>query len=1003
MKKVSTGLPRCAPIAVLVISILVPTKSQAQLVSKTSNDQYAEAYQLFADGLFERSSAAFELFRKNHPDDVRVPNALYYEAQSLLNAAHYADAVNRLDLFRTNYPNHPLAYEARLSLGKFYYETEQYEEAISFFHTIESEGSSTETSALALFWMAESANQLDRPARALEYLNKLIVNYPEAEVAPSALYSIAYTHVRAKEYTEAAQAFERLSNRYPGSEFTTNLGLALAEVYYELGEYRRVVAEVNDRLGQLSEDARERAYFILAESHNQLRQSDQAILNYRRFLEGNESSPYYRRAQYGLAWNYHFEKAHQWAADEFQKVHTGFDDELAQKALYYEAVNRKLEGRSVDAERLLETNVQKWKSGSMREAALYELAMTKYELRKWDEANLTFAQLLSDYPESQFADEARTMYGNTFIALGNFDSALGTFDEAIRRDAVDSRIRDEILFQKAWLLYRNDRFAESKSAFLAMHEDNSNPDRAAESLFWAAESAFQLNQLQESRQLLSNYLNDYPTGKHVNAAYYSLGWTQFKAGEFEGAIGNFRRFLDRYTDESSAIPYKSDATMRLADSYFALKRYDEAINAYQQLGEAGADYTLYQIGKANANSGRTANAVTTFRSLVDGYPQSELREEAMYSIGEAQFQEGSYLDAVASFQQLVSAYPNDPLAAKAQYAIGDAQFNSGDMESAVISYRRVLDNYPTSPVAADAAASLQYTFIALGDEERADQEIEDFARRNPNSPIVDQLRFKQAEVKFQSGRIDEALADFQQFIRTAKTDDLLPDAYYFVGTIYLDREQMTEAESYLRQVVDRYPSSPRAADAYRDLGKIYYGRSMFARSLEAYQKMEAVTTSATIVGRARYGQALALLKLGRADEAEQLLSGAGSSVTAEGLLAQLGLAQVYKEQGRNDEAISLLRTVASASSDETGAEALVLLGELLIELGQPQAAIDELGRVPALFSGYPNWMAQGYLNQATAFAQLGRRGDAVQMLDLVISQYRGTPYAQTASERKQSI
>ena len=1004
MKKVLAG-PRGSALSTTLLTVFLLTlPASAQLTPSSADGQYAEASQLFADGLFEQASLLFEDFRRDYPDDVRVPNALYYEAQSLLNSERYSTAINRLDLFRSTYPEHPLAYEARLSLGKFYYETRQFEEAISFFQTIVDEQSSEETAALSLFWMAESANQLDRPDRALFYLTRLINDYPNSEVAASALYSIAYTHVKSGEYAKAAEAFERLSNRYPNSSFSDNLGLALAEVYYELAEYRRTVTEINDRLISLNEEAKERAYFLLAESHNQLRQSDQAILNYRRFLDGNESSPYYRRALYGLAWNYYFENAHQWAADEFQKVASGNSDELAEKSAYYEAVNRKLEGRSAQAESILEGYLGKYSSGSMYEAAIYELAMLKYEFRKWNEANEMFRRLLTEFPDSQFSNEARTLYGNTFIATGDFDNALSAFDDAISRDALDPRIRDEIVFQKAWLLYRNDRFSEAKESFLQMYNDDLNRDRAAESLFWAAECAFQLNELRESTSLLQSYLQQYPAGKHADAAYYSLGWSQFRAGNFDSAIGNFRRFLNRYDDSDGTIPYKADATMRLADSYFALKRYDEAINAYRQLGDEGADYTLYQIGKANSNSGNTTQAISSFEQLVSSYPQSELREEAMYSIGEAHFQAGDYFRSVGAYERLVSAYPNDPLAAKAQYGIGDAQFNDGDLESAVISYRRVLERYPDSAIAGDAAASLQYTFIALGDEERADQEIEDFARRYPNSPIVDQLRFKQAEVKFQSGRIDDALTDFQQFIRTANSETLLPEAYYFVGTIYMDRQQDTEAESYLRQVVERYPQSARVAEAHRDLGKIFLSKSMYARSLDSYQKMESASNTPAMAARARYGQALALLKLGRADEAEQLLGqNAETSVTNEGLLAQLGLAQVYESQGRSNDAIALYKRVSSNSSDETGAEALVLLGSLLIRNGQPEQALDELGRMAVLFSGYPDWMAQGYLYQATAFEQLGRRGEAVQMLDLVISQYGGTSFAETAALRKQSM
>ena len=145
--------------------------------------------------------------------------------------------------------------------------------------------------------------------------------------------------------------------------------------------------------------------------------------------------------------------------------------------------------------------VVQWPKGEMVDDALFELGLTFYGLRRWDEANGSFSQLLSDHQDSPLADDALGHYGNTFIALADFDNALEAFEEAISRDTMSPEIRNDIIFQKAWLLYRNERYAEAAPAFQQLYTRPEFASRADEALFWAAESHFQSGRLSDAEKL----------------------------------------------------------------------------------------------------------------------------------------------------------------------------------------------------------------------------------------------------------------------------------------------------------------------------------------------------------------------------------------------------------------------------------------------------------------------------------------------------------------------
>ena len=984
---------------------LSPRDVRAQLEPDHAGETFAGAYALYNEGLYAEAADAFRRFRDAYPEHVSTADALYYQAESALAMGQIDEAVRLFRLFERRYPAHPLASEAQLALGKHFFDTGDYERAIETLQEALATGPPPETSAKVLYWMGEAAVELDRPDDALDYFRRA-AEYRDTPTAPVALYAIAYTQVRLEQLNEAARSFEVLSARYPESDYARNLGLALAEVYYELGDYQRVVTEVERRTNDLSPDARERATFLMAEAYNQLRDSERAIVYYRRFTESSPESPYYRRALYGLAWNYYFQGVYSWAADYFARAHEGATDELAGQAVYYEAANRKLAGQTTEAIDGFLSLLSGWPDSPLRDHALYELGLTYYELRMWEEANETFAQLVAEYPDSALTGEALELRGNTFVALGDFDRAEQAFEEAIALDAAPASLKDDITFQKAWLQYRAGDYEPASQAFLSIYERGEATQWTSDALFWAGESLYQLGQLDRAAELFNQYLQRYSGGQHVDAAHYALGWTHFKQGDYREAVQSFEQFLSSYREQSDYVPYRTDATLRLADSYYALKQYDQAIAAYERVADEGEDYALFQIGQAAYNAGQTQRAAEAFQRLLRTYRDSEWREASQYTLGYLYFQNGDFDQAIEAYRALIAAAPQDPLAAKAQYGIGDALFNAGDLNASVNAYRRVLERYPESPFAADAASSIQYALIAMDEGDRAEAIIDSFITANPNSSVVSELRFRQAEVKYQSGRTEEALEDFKRFARSSSSQTLVPEAYFYLGTIYASQGENSEAESYLKQITTSYPDSPRWPDAARRLGQLYLEEERYQDALAIYRRMEREAgEDARLVAEARYGQGVALIETGQAEEAETLLSEAIDAApdAEESVPARLGLARLREQEGNTDEALELYREIAGRSRDEVGAEALYRLGNLLLEEGEAERAAEELSRMSTLFAGYPEWVAQGYLAQARALSTLGNPGDALRLYDRVINEFPGTAYAEEAAQQKEQL
>ncbi len=988
---------------VLVGGIAVPVHAQRQAPS--ASQDWGAAVQLYEQQLYPDAASALAAFRDAHPRHAAAPQSLYLEAQSALAQGDDANTRRLLGRLQREYPFHPRAQAAKLRLAQYYANRGAPERAKTQLRAIISDPYSDEEGAQALYLLARTEREQDDLDAALVHFEQVYRRYPNADLAPAALYAQGVTHVQKEQYDRATAAFEQLGNRYPNSAFAQNLGTILGEVYYRLERYRAAADELQRRLPGLTGSERTRALFVLGETYNQLGRPEAARTQYQSILDAAPNSSYAALAQYGLAWQYYKSEQYERAAAAFEKARST-DAPIATEATYYEAVNRALLGEHEQAlqlyRRVLDTD-----NTRLRAEARYEIGLLRYQREQYEAAAEALRPLVQgDAPEGR-AGDARYWLGNAYLATDQLDRALKAYAQSEKLSGAGSAsVQIEARFQKAWTLYQNGRYAEAGSDFRSLAEQHPDTDRGQDALFWGADAYYQQEQYDRARALLQQYLNTAPQGTRRARGQYALAWTHFKERQFERAARQFRQFLSTYEASSTAVPYRQDARLRLADCYFALKRYEDAIAAYERVSGDGTEYALYQGGRALYFADRPDAALDRLKRLVERFPDSPWRPDAWYRIGDIHFQQQRYEKARAAFRSLIDSYPDHARAPRAQYALGDTYYNAGAMEDAVAAYRTVLETYPDSPSAGEAASSLFFALNAAGQADRADTLIASIAESNPDANLGDRLRYQRARAAFQRGDSKQALRLFRGFVRTASTSSFLPGAYYHLGLLNADLDRYTEAKNYLGQLVDQYPDSKYFAEGSLRLGDIRLDQEAYPKALEAYRAAaESDQTPEALRAQARYGQGKALLQLNRTDAAEALLSkiiesGAGAPLQE---AARLGLGRVREQQERMSDARDLYRRVVESADSETGAEALYRLGRTLRTQGDAQAAIRELERMPSLFAGYPEWEARALLEQARSYRALDQTGQAVQLYEQVENRYSGTPFAETAEEERQSL
>ena len=1030
-----------------------PTSAYQKAVELYEKGLYLEALQLFEklaaprSGVLKTSRPSLSVSPSEGDQDGRITADLAEAATAFaIRIRFQLDPTETAPLVRNfsrEFPGSSFGLELNQELGHFLWDAGRLERAYEAFTEARDFPGTDEQLAEIIYWQAETSADLGNHDQARTRYIELADLYPAGEHAPNALYAAGRLHLADEQFSEAATVFERLRADYEFHPITRRIGTALGESYYQQREFSRAAQAFIDAIPYLEGEEIDKAVYLAAESFNAEGNYKDATRYYLQFINRTEGKPSERLAHYGLGWVYHKQSIYHWAARSFgiaagypeqlpsrivseeelspltqEAIPDGDVEEFNRKALYYTAVNAKLSNRyDLAIQRFREFAIRftgalydggmyiggGYRPGVFAEEAAFEHAVTAFEMGLYAEAIEVMMPLARNLDQLRRPGEFLTFLGEVYFANGEYTSALQTFELAESMTSLDPEVKIQARFQKAWVQYSNQAYQQAQPLFESVARQNPNSPLAAEALFWSADSYFQTRNYGPAADQFAEFIRRFPSHEFIGAASYALAWSHFMAGDFERVIEPMTLFLQRYDPPPIALfPYDTDARLRLGDAYFALGRYEQAIETYQIVygAEPAGDYAMFQVANSLYRMGRLEDAVSEFKKLLRIYPFTFVREQALYNIGYIYLTAGQYEQAVTEFENLISRVPDPEWAARAQFAIGDAYYNSGQYAESVAAYEKVLQNYPRSSYVIEAINGIQYAQLSAGEDDNSTQILQNFLDTHPSTSTADRLRFRKAENRLQAGDYTGAVAEFQDYIRITNQTERLPDAWSNIADARMRLEDPKGAQEAWLRIVEEFPASEQAAFALASLGRVTYETGEFEQSLEYFVQLESKGdryTQESGVGKGR-----ALLELNQVDEAEaefeKVLALNPTNSAARNGMGRVAIARQEFELARET-----LSPVASQGISETGAEAQFLIGQSYRLEGRNAEAMEAYTNVRVLHEAFGEWVGQAMYEMAALHIIEGRPGDARELLNELIENYQGTVAAGQAARLLQSV
>ncbi|AUD02973.1 tetratricopeptide repeat protein [Spirosoma pollinicola] len=886
-----------------------------------------------------------------------------------------------VDRFVKNHSQHPKAGQLYGDLGTYYYARQDYTKAIDFLQKAVSQGGSSAQQTAFKYQLALSYYNTQNLQQALPLLNEVKVdaNSPDA---PAASYYAGVINFRNRNYNEAVADFRRVENNPTYQNQVPNW---IAQSLYKQRRYDDLLTYTEPLLRRNNGAGMTEVALFTAEVFYQQNQFAKAIPYYKQYINtAGAKAPGAVKFRYGQSL---FRTGAYNDAITQLKTLTGGKDTTAQYAAYTLGVSYLQTQNPTYALNAFDQAGRLTFNRDIQEEARFNHAKLQLDQNNGADAVKELTAFLKQYPDSKFENEANELVGEAYYASNNYPAAIAYIEGLKRRTPKINATYQRLTYNQGVNDFNAERYQQAVANLdksLKFPVDN---DLQQAAQFWKAESYSAGKQYDTAIPLYAS-ISKSGSGNYAAKSLYGLGYAYYNKKDYTKALPYFRDFVNRGADADDRSQVQ-DATIRLADSYFVTKQYENALRSYDLAIAQNApdkDYASYQKALILSYVGRDAEAKAQFEQVQRQYPNSRFVDESLFQKANVDFEKGSYQVAIQGFTRLIQDKPNSALIPAALLKRAIAYGNVQQYDPAVADYKRILDNYGNSDQAQSALLGIQNTLNDAGRPEEFSQVLGQYKKGNPGSTDVERVQFENARDIYSSGKYQQAIQSLLAFMQEYPASPSTNEARYFLAESYRQTDDAANALRYYNLIVADNKSDylVRAATRAADLE---IKQKNYARAIRNYQIIQSRAGSKAEQVTAQLGLMdtyFAIPKLDSATTIARDVASGGNVVAGAQNRAQLMLGKIALAKNDYKTAQSDFEKTIALAKDINGAEAQYHLGEILYRQKKYKESVTTLLKFNEQFSDFEYWKGKAFILISDNNAALDEPAQAKAVLNSII-------------------
>lgn len=472
-------------------------------------------------------------------------------------------------------------------------------------------------------------------------------------------------HIKQQDYEAASERLSSAVEQFPEGEFAGQAAYQQAFALFRLGKLDdaiSVIRNANERgvTGGFSREMRR----LRASAHRGLGELDESIDHYRSYLAETPDD----------------------VSTRLEYIKVLF---LAEQ---YGRVNEQVSELYNRAPDLRERNPWAFLQAEYLEG-LSRVAQREYEQAVAALESLRELDVISESPESIVDDstdagdgDLRTIYpyglyylGWSHYRLGRWEDATAILSEVVEYDSTHERAARSA-YIAGWSAFSGGDYVRSRGMLERLKELDGDEDLFIEGRYLLAQVYRALDDIEAAAGELISIYEGFPDSPYAPEALYEHASLLADEDDTDGAAELYATVFERFPDSDLA----AEALYRRGEVYFTAGEYEAARDAWMEYrGEAAGDRlfaaSLYWSGAASLELEETGATLLVWNRLIDEFPDSSFRFDAMAGAAELYEERGDFRRALNLYTEMTGRYEDRAAEIGAQERIDELVLRLGGL------------------------------------------------------------------------------------------------------------------------------------------------------------------------------------------------------------------------------------------------------------------------------------------------------------------------------------
>jgi len=813
----------------LILLAFSATNFAQQSISGTSVEGlYADALKLFSSRSYKAAQNKFEKVAKLSSDKMQLKTEADYHIAMCAIRLNQVGADQMVLDFVRKHPSSNKKNQAYFNVGNYYFSNKKAAHSLKWFTKVDVSLLPQSTRDEINFKMGYALLTTKNYKQAQDKFIKL-VNDPK--YGNDSRYYYGYIAYKQEDYTVAEKTLEEISD---DQAYESEVSYYLLDINFKAGRFQKTIDMGLALIDKAKPREKSEISKIIGESYFNLMKYNEAI-PYLTAYKGKRGK-WNNTDYYQLGFAYYQQNDYENAMRYFNKI-LGIKNHVSQNAYYnLGQCYLKLEKKS-EALNAFKSASEMHFDERVREDAFLNYAKLSYEVgNPYKDVAVVLQEFLEKYPDSKHFSEINELIVTSYLHQQNYEGALTYLN---KNKKGNTEFINEVSLYRGLQLYLENKLEEALVFFIRGVLSNQNTIKFR-SLYWKGETLYQLEKYSEAVSSLhkAKQLGELNGVEESILVNYALGYAYFKQNDYENAKQSFQTFLSKINEDSSL---KDDTVIRIADSYYSLKMYNDAISTYRKITEnygAGADYAQYQIGMSFGFLKQHEEKTKQLELVLTNFERSNYKDDALFQLGTTYAILNNNDKAHAAYRKLFREFPRSSFYSKAMLRNALLYYNDNLTQEAIDTYKRIVSKFPNTTEAKEAISNAKNVYVDIGKVDEYAAWVKTISYANISDSELDNSMYQSAENKFLEGENSKAIEGFRKYLATfSQKGNHTLKANYYLGQLLEKNNNIDQAKVHYIYVANQ-PQNEFSEDVLNKLSQIYLEADNWDAAMPLLQRLE---------------------------------------------------------------------------------------------------------------------------------------------------------------------